>query len=83
MIRENQESVAEAARRLYDEKLREKLEPEHNDEFVAIEPTSGEFFLAPTLSEAIGASRAKHPGKLAHAFRVGHRAAVHFGLHLQ
>ena len=54
MIRENQESVADAARRLYDEKLRETLEQEHRDESVAIEPISGEYFLAKTLSEAKG-----------------------------
>jgi hypothetical protein len=83
MIRENEKSVAEAARRLYDEKLREKLEPDHSDEFVAIEPVSGEFFLAPTLSEAIGASRSKYPDRLAHALRVGHKATVHFGMQVQ
>lgn len=83
MIRDNQESVAEAARKLYDEKLREKLEPEHNDAFVAIEPISGEFFLAATLSEAIGASRSKYPDRLAHALRIGHRATVHFGMQVR
>jgi hypothetical protein len=51
------------------------------DQFVAIEPTSGEYFAADTLSEAIGASRRKYPNRLAHAFRVGHQAAVHFGQH--
>ena len=82
MIRENQESVASAARRLYAERLRELLEPAHNDEFVAIEPISGEYFLGQTLSEAIGASRSKYPDRLAHALRVGHKATVHFGLHI-
>lgn len=83
MIRENPESVADAARRLYDEKLREELEPKHNDEFVAIEPISGEYFLAKTLSEAIGASRSKYPDRLAHALRVGHQATVHFGMQVR
>ena len=83
MIRENQENVASAARRLYAERLRELLEPAHNDEFVAIEPISGEHFLGQTLSEAIGASRAKYPDRLAHALRVGHKATVHFGLHVR
>ncbi|MEM1226868.1 MAG: hypothetical protein AAGJ40_14310 [Planctomycetota bacterium] len=80
MIDKNQESVAEAAKRIYDEKLREPLEQAHHDEFVAIEPISGEYFLAPTLSAAIGASRSKYPDRLAHALRVGHRATVHFGM---
>ncbi len=83
MTRENHESVAVAARRLYDEKLREILEVDHHDEFVAIEPISGEYFLAKTLSEAIGASRAKYPDRLVHALRVGHSATVHFGMQIR
>ena len=83
MIRENQESVASAAKKLYEERLREILESAHNDEFVAIEPVSGEYFLGRTLSEAIGASRSKYPDRLAHTLRVGHKAAVHFGMHVR
>ena len=79
----NQENVPEAARKLYAERFRTLLEPDHNDEFVAIEPISGEYFLGPTLSEAIGASRSKYPDRLAHAMRVGHEATVHFGMQLQ
>ena len=44
MIRENEKNVASAARELYEERLRELLEPAHNDEFVAIEPISGGWF---------------------------------------
>ncbi len=83
MIREKSESVADRARTIYESRLKSELEPLHRDEFVAIEPESGDYFLGKTLSEAIGASRAKHPEKFAHAFRVGHRAAVHFGLHMR
>lgn len=79
MILENQESVAAAARRLYAERLRGLLEPLHNDEFVAIEPISGQHFLGATLSEAIGAARSEYPDRLTHALRVGHRATVYFG----
>lgn len=75
---ENRENVADRARRIYEERLRATLEESHMDEFVAIEPISGEYFLADTLSEAIGASRRKYPDRLAHALRVGHKAAIHF-----
>ena len=81
MISENRESVAGAARRLYSQSLRELLEPAHNDEFVAIEPTSGDYFLGRTLSDAIGAARSKYPDRLVHTLRVGHSATVHFGMH--
>lgn len=76
-------NVAEAARRIYAEKLRELLEPEHMHQFVAIEPVSGDYFLGKTLSEAISASRTKYPDRLAHAMRVGHKAAIHFGVQIQ
>lgn len=83
MMRDRHASIAGAARRLYEERLRELLEPEHKDEFVAIEPVSGDYFLGRTLSEAIAASRSKYPNRLAHAMRVGHKATVHFGMQIQ
>lgn len=83
MIRENEESVADAAKRLYNEELREALEHQYCDEFVAIEPVSGEHFLGKTLSEAIGASRSKYPDRLTHALRIGHKATVHFGMQVR
>ena len=83
MVLKSQESVATAARRLYDERIRALLEPAHQDEFVAIEPISGEYFLGRTLSEAIGASRSKYPNRRAHALRVGHIATVHLGMQVR
>ena len=80
MMSDSQESTASAARRLYAEQLRELLEQDHKDEFIAIEPISGEYFLGQTLSEAIAASRSKYPDRLAHALRVGHEATVHLGM---
>jgi len=78
-VSQNNESVGDRARRIYDELLRATLEASHMNEFVAIEPISGEYFLGRTLSEAIGAAREKYPDRLAHALRVGHKAAVHLG----
>ena len=83
MMRQTTEDVARDARRVYEEQLRASLEESHMNEFVAIEPVSGEYFLGRTLSEAIGASRAKYPDRLAHALRVGHKAAIHFGLQIR
>ena len=83
MASDEQTDVAARAREIYHEQLRKSLESAHTDEFVAIEPISGDYFLGRTLSDAIGASRAKYPDRLAHAMRIGHEAAVHFGLHLR
>lgn len=68
---------------IYCNRLRAILEPAHANDFVAIEPESGDYFLGRTLSEAIGAARQAYPNRLAHAMRVGHKAALHFGLHVQ
>jgi hypothetical protein len=80
MPNQSTSNVAAEAKRIYETKLRALLEPTHLNEFVAIEPLSGEYFLGRTLSEAIGAARAKYPDRLAHALRVGHKAAIHFGM---
>jgi len=82
MITSSQSNIAQAARTIF-ERIRGALEASHKNQFVAIEPISGEYFLGATLSDAIGASRRAHPGRLAHAFRVGHKAAVHFGLQIR
>jgi hypothetical protein len=74
------EVVAERARLVYDRQLRGKLEAEHPDEFVAIEPESGDYFLGATLSEAIQAARRAHPERLPFATRIGHATGVQIGM---
>ncbi len=71
------------AEELYTTRLRAVLEPEHVDEFVVIEPESGDYFLGNTLNEATRTARQTYPDRLTHAMRVGHRAALHFGLHVR
>lgn len=79
MANANQSSVSTAARTIF-ERIRGSLETTHPNEFVAIEPISGQYFFGTTLSEAIGVVRQEFPDRLAHAFRLGHKAAVHFGM---
>ena len=62
---------------------RSVLEPEHMDEFVAIEPESGDYFLGKALSEATQAARRSYPDRWTHAIRIGHSAALHFGMHVR
>lgn len=83
MVSQNTQDVARQAKRIYKEQLQASLEESHKNEFVAIEPVSGEYFLGRTLSEAIGAARREHPDRLAHAIRVGHKAAIHFGMRIR
>ncbi len=80
MVSKETEVVVRGATQLYEEKLRDKLERTNMHDFVAIEPDSGEYFFGKTLSEAIQASRAAHPDRLAFAMRVGHGAAIQIGV---
>ena len=72
-------SVAERAKRIYDERLRAALEADEFGRFVAIEPESGDHFLADTLDGAVRAARTRHPARPSHVVRVGHPAALHMG----
>jgi hypothetical protein len=82
MTKRDIDEFVQRAEGIYTARLRDILEPAHLNEFVAIEPDSGEYFLGQTLSEAMVAARRAHPERLAHAMRIGHKAALHFGLHL-
>ena len=83
MIDSEMNQFVRRAEEIYASKLRAMLEPDHLDQYVAIEPDSGDYFLGQTLNEATIAARKAYPDRLTHAMRVGHRAALHFGLHTQ
>ena len=72
--------LASRANLIYEQQLRKRLESTNPDDFVAIEPESGDFFLGKTLSDAIQAARAAHPACLSFALRVGHRLTVELGM---
>lgn len=72
--------VARRAQAIYEERLKAMLEATHPDDFVAIEPESGDFFLGRTLSEAIQSARAAYPQRLPFALRVGHKTTVDLGV---
>jgi hypothetical protein len=67
------------AEAVYRERLKDRLEVTNPDDFVAIEPESGDFFLGKTLSEAIQAARAAYPARLPFALRVGHTSTLELG----
>ena len=72
-------SVAEAAKQVYEEDLRSRLEWEHRDDFVAIEPTSRSYFVGKTFLEVALAAKAAYPERKSFVMRVGHEAAFHIG----
>ncbi len=79
MVSAETRAVIDRAKRIYVEHLQAALEPEHLNRFVAIEPESGEYFLADTFDEAVKLARAKYPSRLSYTLRIGHCAAFHLG----
>jgi len=79
MTSQESQEIARQAEWIYEHRLKAILEQSHTGAFVAIEPTSGEYFVEATLSEAIGAARRAYPHRLAYAMRIGYRTAVHLG----
>jgi hypothetical protein len=79
MASQQSQELARRAGVIYEQRLRAQLEHTHPDEFVAIEPDSGDYFLGRTLSDAIQAARSAHPTRLPFILRVGHKATVELG----
>lgn len=83
MTQQEVDSFIARAEAIYDSRLKAILEPDHEHSFVAIEPDSGDYFLGKTLSEAAQAAREVYADRPTHAMRVGHRVAIHFGMHIR
>jgi hypothetical protein len=72
-------SIAEQAKRVYKLRLKAELEAKHRGEFVAIEPISEAYFLAPQFIDAAMAAKIAYPDRKSFVLRVGHEAAFHIG----
>ena len=80
MLSDKAKRVAERAKQIYQEQLRERLESADHGRFLWIEPQSGQFFLGDTFDEAVNQAIDAHPDRLTHTLRVGHSAALHLGV---
>ncbi len=80
MASSNSYDLVDRARAIYVARLKTKLESTNQDDFVAIEPDSGDFYLGKSLSEAVQAARLAHPQSLSFVMRVGHAATVELGV---
>lgn len=79
MISEHSRSVAERAKATYVERLQHKLEAEHLDRYVAIEPDSNDHFVGDSFSDAVAKSRSAYPDRISFVIWIGHEAAIHIG----
>lgn len=79
MVAAETSAVIRRAKRIYVERLQATMESQHQGRFVAIEPESGDYFLGDTFDDAVRAAGVRHPDRLSHTVRVGHRAAFYVG----
>ena len=73
------DDLLERGNRIYEERLKSLLEPDHNGEMLAVEVESGDYFLGQTATEAYRKAKAKHPGREFTFLRVGSKAAFFVG----
>lgn len=66
----DKDEIVDKGQRIY-ETIKDRLEPEHKGEIVAIETESGDYFLARRVIEAIEKARKRYPDKVFYVARVG------------
>lgn len=76
------ESIVSRAKAIYQQK-RTLFEKDHLGQFVAIEPDSGDAFLADSFDAAVAKAIAQHPSKVSHTIHIGKDAVFHIGLMTQ
>lgn len=72
---EDVDNLVESGQRLYEERLRNLLEPSLAGRYVAIEPISGNYFLGDTGTEALLEAKRALPEAMFYLARVGYSAA--------
>jgi hypothetical protein len=72
-------SIAQNAKEVYENDLRERLEAGHRNEYVAIEPESRSYFVGKTFIAAALAAKEAFPNRKSFVIRIGHEAAFHLG----
>ncbi len=82
MSEENKSQLSELSKlgiKFYEEKLKPILEPEHNGEYIAIEPYSEKYFLDQNSTQVALKAIAEMPGKKFYFARVGYKYAHKIG----
>jgi len=67
--------TVEKGQRIYDEKLKDKLEREALDKYVAIDIKTEDYFVGHTPEEALGTAKTNNPQGVFYLVRVGHKGA--------
>ncbi len=71
--------ATELGKKFYEEHLKPILEPQENGKFVAIEPESQAYFVAPTAVEALKKGNSTFPEKILFLAKIGFPTAYKIG----
>jgi hypothetical protein len=80
MERSVAQEVARRGKKLYEQGIRAKVEPEHEGRFLVVDVESGNYALADDELEAFDRAREETPDGLLYLIRVGRQAAHRVGL---
>ena len=77
--RYSSEEIARRGRELYDERIRQEVEPEHIGKFLAIDVETGSYEIAADHLTASNRAAAKQPGAPLFTMRIGYPALGRIG----
>ncbi|MBI4568995.1 MAG: hypothetical protein HY719_11430 [Planctomycetes bacterium] len=78
-VRDIRRENLERARAIYDQRLKQTLEPEHNGKVIIVHVETGEYCMNENPVDALDEFESKHPGANYGILRVGHKAMYRFG----
>jgi hypothetical protein len=79
--RYTRDEIVERGQALYDQQIREKVEPQHNGKFLVLDIETGEYEVDMDSRAAFDRADAKRPGAPFYILRVGYPTAVRLGGH--
>ncbi len=65
------QEIEKRGQEIYDQELKDKLEPRYTGKFVAIDIDSKEYFIGDTLENAILKAKGKYSNHLFHSVKIG------------
>lgn len=75
----DKEEVVRRGREIYERKIRAKVEPEHEGEFLAVDITDGSYEVGESDVEVSEAALRKNPEAVLYLMRIGRTAAYRIG----
>ena len=75
----NPAMVAEMGEKIYQNKLKDKLEKDYLGKFAAIDVESEDHFVADTAEDALAKAKAKYPNKVFYLVKIGSAGVFKLG----